>query len=165
MIFLKSSQRNTLGLMSMFFRPFFRQWSDLPFYGNESWTMTYGGILQPLLQCRERDDDSSTLRKTAKRAVSDKRYLTVHYDIICEQSCAPYSFSIRSFNVKRSSKFFENSFLKNSIVEFWFEALVSILTHSSNDNQFHKQNIISTKIVIMNFSQNKLNCHSSQRGG
>ena len=43
--------------------------------------MSHGGIIQPLLQCRERDDFTSTLRKTAKRAVSDKRYLTAHYDI------------------------------------------------------------------------------------
>ena len=32
-------------------------------------------------------------------------------------------------------KIFENSFLKNGILEFWSEApIVSILTHSSNDN-------------------------------
>ena len=37
--------------------------------------------------------------------------------------------------VKRSSKIFEKSFLKNAILEFWWEALiVSIVTNSSNDN-------------------------------
>ena len=37
--------------------------------------------------------------------------------------------------VKRSSKIFEDSFLKNGILEFWSETLiVPILMYSSNDN-------------------------------
>ena len=40
-------------------------------------------------------------------------------------------------------KIFENSFLKNGILGFRFEALfVSILTYASNENYDHNQNMI-----------------------
>ena len=40
---------------------------------------------------------------------------------------------------------FENSFLKNDILEFWsWTLIVSILTYSSNDNSVHNQNMILT---------------------
>ena len=56
--------------------------------------------------------------------------------------------------VKRSSKIFENSFLKNGILEFWSESLfVSILTYASNDNKDHSQNMIFTKIVMTKFRE------------
>ena len=48
--------------------------------------------------------------------------------------------------VKRSSKSFENSFLKNGILEFVSEAtFVSILTYSSNDSYVHKQQLVFRK--------------------
>ena len=48
-------------------------------------------------------------------------------------------------------KIFGKSFLKNGILEFWYEALsVLILTYSSNDNKVHElwmnQNIIFTEM-------------------
>ena len=57
----------------------------------------------------------------------------------------------------RSSKIFENSFLKNGFLEFWTKVLiVSILTYPFNDNQVHNKNydyFIFSKIVITNFRQ------------
>ena len=54
--------------------------------------------------------------------------------------------------VKRASKIFENSFLKNAILKFRSEALgVSFLTISSNENQDYDQNMISMRIIITNF--------------
>ena len=54
--------------------------------------------------------------------------------------------------VKSYFKIFENSFLKNGLLELLSEALiVSILTHSSNDNNVHNNITIETKIVITNF--------------
>ena len=56
--------------------------------------------------------------------------------------------------VKRSSKIFEDSSLKNGILEFWSEALiVSILTYYSNDNYVHNRIMIFIKIVITNFHE------------
>ena len=60
--------------------------------------------------------------------------------------------SVNYVIAKRSSKFFENSFLKNGILEFRSEALiVFILTYSSKDNYVHNQNMIFTKVVITKF--------------
>ena len=51
---------------------------------------------------------------------------------------------------------FENSFLKNGVLEFWSKALIaSILTYSSNDNEVHNQNMISTKVVFTNFCRKR----------
>ena len=53
-----------------------------------------------------------------------------------------------------SSKIFENWFLNNGIWEFESEALVvSILIFSSDGNQPHHPNMISTKNLISNFRQ------------
>ena len=51
-------------------------------------------------------------------------------------------------------KIFDNSFLKNAILEFGSEALtVSIYAYSLNDDEVHNKNMISTKIVIRNFRE------------
>ena len=54
----------------------------------------------------------------------------------------------------KSPKIFQNSLLKNDILEFSSEALiVSILINSSNDNHVRYQNLTFTKIVITNFRE------------
>ena len=48
-------------------------------------------------------------------------------------------------------KIFENSFLKNGILEYWYEALIaSNSTYSSDDNYVQK---FFLKIVITNFHE------------
>ena len=50
--------------------------------------------------------------------------------------------------VKRSSKIFKNSFLKNGILEFRSKALIiSILTYFLNDDKVHIKNMIFTNSV------------------
>ena len=52
---------------------------------------------------------------------------------------------------EKSSKIFEDSFLKNGILESWSEAVnVSFLSYSSNENSVNDQDMIFTKCVITN---------------
>ena len=68
--------------------------------------------------------------------------------------------SINYVIVKRPSKVFENSFLKNGILEFRSVALiVSILSNFSNDNMVQYLNTISKKCLLRFFVKIFENCH------
>ena len=57
--------------------------------------------------------------------------LSLKFHAVRRDSCI----SVNYFIVKRSSKIFENSFLKNGMLEFLSEAFtIFILTYSSNDD-------------------------------
>ena len=63
--------------------------------------------------------------------------------------------------VKKSSKTFENSFLKNSIIDLWSEALiVSILTYSSNENFLLQRRLIMQQglFFLLQFCSNFIFC-------
>ena len=84
-----------------------------------------------------------------------------HESILVLSFCSTEHSTVNKFqnftNVNLKSEiieFFKDSFVKNRILEFSFWTLIlSISTYPSNDNKLHRQNMISSKIVMTNIRE------------